>query len=268
MESRLTATKAPFVPAHVPKPAEEEWHSKPLPKQKDVPGVTVTEPVAHLQWDRRFRRKKDEEREEREQKIESWNKQRLRQSRDAHIAIMKEKESRPDVDDAVASEQMDTQDRGNPVQAQADEVVQNVRKRRPSTSEQRPSPKDAAHAASFPSIPSRQKPVGKTSSGSLKDRMKLKGVPGKRSVTEQAKDGVALKLPSNPRVPIDLTAFQMPGQIQSPKPLFKEPMLPERILAGEFGKLAVGTSRLGSRDNGRGENVGESSSSASGSGLS
>ncbi|KAI0089969.1 kinase-like domain-containing protein [Irpex rosettiformis] len=62
-----TGLVAPFAPTHVPDASEEEWHTHPLPQQKDVPGLVVVEPSHQIRTYKRERKKKIQGRQEYEE---------------------------------------------------------------------------------------------------------------------------------------------------------------------------------------------------------
>lgn len=228
----------------MPDLGEDEWHSKPLPQQRDVPGITVLEPVPHVRWDKRCRRKQDERRFEREKELVKWNKDRLHQSRDARIAYIEangnESSSR---DSGEGVDQHDMNERLRAAQAKMHDLEKTMSSSwQPFVSEQRQS---TTHPIpSFGTVPRLRHPaIERILKGTDRQRRRREGRhEASMEIPKEASpniDSESCDAHSAHRLPTQPTDFDMLDRAKQPKCVFKEPILPERIFVGEFGRLTV-----------------------------
>lgn len=228
----------------MPDLGEDEWHSKPLPQQRDVPGITVLEPVPHVRWDKRCRRKQDERRLEREKELVKWNKDRLHQSRDARIAYIEANGNESSSSDSGEGvDQHDVSERLRAAQAKMHDLERTMSSsRQPLLSEQRQSSTHLIPPNGI--VPRLRHPaIERILKGTDRQRRRREGrYEASMEIPTDASpniDSESCDTHSAHHLPIQPTDFNMFDHTKQPKCVFKEPILPEQIFVGEFGRLTV-----------------------------
>lgn len=257
--------QAPNVPKRIPD-LSEEWHKRPLHRQKDIPGLPRVRPQPHVQWDDRFMTKKRKMRRER-------MRERSRERRDDFGESRPSKMHRIVAWNAEVNRKRETEE-GDEEDVEEPRIERGEALRRAKEVIKKLNAEFARAAGRAPPSPTPVEPETQAAEDPVPQEEQapvkvLFNIPGRelRPVREDAPpraeplmpppifqpvlnvatgtqpDEVpqATSEPSHTHEPLENSPhkFKLPVRVPKAEPEFKEPWLPERVIVNEFNKLSV-----------------------------